>query len=57
MTTGEVFRRLYTRPYPIPTPLSGKVSIKNIDLDPFLLTALHLKEFNTAMPTRTEIFP
>jgi len=26
--------------------LSGKVSIKNIDLDPFLLAALHLKEFS-----------
>src|SRR5205823_2380812 len=29
-----------------PYPLSGKVSIKNINLDPFLLTALHLKEFS-----------
>src|SRR5258708_13699752 len=27
-------------------PLSGKVSIRNIDLDPFLLTAFHLKEFS-----------
>ena len=28
-----------------PYPLSGKVSIKNIDLNPFLITALHLTEF------------
>ena len=27
-------------------PLNGKVSIKNIDLNPFLMTALHLSEFN-----------
>jgi translocation and assembly module TamB len=29
-----------------PHVLSGKLSIKNIDLDPFLTTALHLKQFN-----------
>ena len=29
-----------------PFPLNGKVSIVNIDLDPFLITALHLKQFN-----------
>ena len=45
MTTGEVSGG-YTLGLAAPYPLSGKVSIKNIDLDPFLLTALHLKEFN-----------
>jgi translocation and assembly module TamB len=45
MTTGEVSGG-YTLGFTDPYPLSGKVSIKNIDLDPFLLTALHLKEFN-----------
>lgn len=29
-----------------PFPLSGKASIDHINLDPFLLTALHLKEFS-----------
>jgi translocation and assembly module TamB len=29
-----------------PYPLDGKISIKNISLDPFLITALHLQEFN-----------
>jgi translocation and assembly module TamB len=29
-----------------PYPLDGTVSIKNINLDPYLLTALHLKKFN-----------
>jgi translocation and assembly module TamB len=29
-----------------PFPLSGTASISNINLDPFLLTALHLKEFS-----------
>ncbi|HTQ59692.1 MAG TPA: translocation/assembly module TamB domain-containing protein [Candidatus Solibacter sp.] len=29
-----------------PYTLNGKVSIVNIDLDPFLITALHLKQFN-----------
>jgi translocation and assembly module TamB len=29
-----------------PYPLSGKVSITNIDLNPFLMTAMHLKQFN-----------
>src|SRR5260370_37408579 len=45
MTAGEV-----SGGYPLgladPYPLSGKVSIKNIDVDPFLLPALHLKEFS-----------
>src|SRR5207247_10534155 len=36
----------YTLGLADPYPLSGKVSIKNIDLDPFLLAALHLKEFS-----------
>jgi translocation and assembly module TamB len=45
MTTGEVSGG-YTLGLADPYPLSGKVSIKNIDLDPFLLTALHLKEFS-----------
>jgi translocation and assembly module TamB len=29
-----------------PYPLDGTVSIKNINLDPYLLTALHLQKFN-----------
>ncbi len=45
MTTGEVSGG-YTLGLADPYPVSGKVSIKNIDLDPFLLTALHLKEFS-----------
>jgi translocation and assembly module TamB len=45
MTTGEISGG-YTLGLAEPYPLSGKVSIKNIDLDPFLLTALHLKEFS-----------
>jgi translocation and assembly module TamB len=45
MTTGEVSGG-YTLGLADPYPLSGKVSIKNIDLDPFLLAALHLKEFS-----------
>jgi translocation and assembly module TamB len=45
MTTGEISGG-YTLGLTDPYPLSGKVSIKSIDLDPFLLTALHLKEFS-----------
>jgi translocation and assembly module TamB len=45
MTTGEISGG-YTLGLAEPYPLSGKVSIKNIDLDPFLLAALHLKEFS-----------
>ncbi len=45
MTTGEVSGG-YTLGLADPYPLSGKLSIKNIDLDPFLLAALHLKEFS-----------
>ena len=45
MTTGEVSGG-YTLGLADPYPVSGKVSIKNINLDPFLLTALHLKEFS-----------
>src|SRR6266581_934841 len=45
MTTGEVTGG-HTLGLADPYPLSGKVSIKNIDLDPFLLAALHLKEFS-----------
>lgn len=29
-----------------PYPLDGKVSIKNINLDPYLMSALHLQKFN-----------
>jgi translocation and assembly module TamB len=29
-----------------PNPLDGKVSIRNINLDPYLITALHLEKFN-----------
>jgi translocation and assembly module TamB len=45
MTTGEISGG-YTLGLVDPYPLSGKVSIKNIDLDPFLPSALHLKEFS-----------
>jgi len=45
MTTGEISGG-YTLGLARPYPLQGKVSIKNIDLDPFLLTALHLAEFS-----------
>jgi translocation and assembly module TamB len=45
MSTGEISGG-YTLGLADPYPVSGKVSIKNIDLDPFLLSALHLKEFS-----------
>jgi len=45
MPTGDVSGG-YTLGLSDPYPLSGKVSIKNIDLDPFLLTALHLDKFH-----------
>jgi len=45
MTTGEISGG-YTLGLANPYPLSGKVSIKNIDLDPFLLTALHVTDFS-----------
>jgi len=45
MATGEISGG-YTVGLSDPYPLSGKVSIKNINLDPFLLTALHLKQFS-----------
>jgi translocation and assembly module TamB len=44
MSTGEISGG-YTLGLVDPYPLSGKISIKNIDLDPFLLTALHLGKF------------
>ena len=45
MPTGEISGG-YTLGLTDPYPLSGKVSIRNIDLDPFLLASLHLKEFS-----------
>jgi translocation and assembly module TamB len=45
MSTGEISGG-YTLGLTNPFPVEGKVSIKNIDLDPFLLAALHLKEFS-----------
>src|SRR5260370_13987401 len=45
MTTGEVSGGSTMR-LADPHPLTGRVSIKNINLDPFLLAALHLKEFS-----------
>jgi translocation and assembly module TamB len=45
MSTGEISGG-YTLGLADPLPLTGKISIKNIDLDPFLLAALHLKEFS-----------
>jgi translocation and assembly module TamB len=45
MSTGEISGG-YTLGLANPYPVEGKVSIKNIDLDPFLLAALHLKQFS-----------
>ncbi len=45
MTTGEVSGG-YTLALAEPYSLSGKATIKNIALDPFLLTALHLEKFS-----------
>ena len=45
MATGEISGG-YTLTLAEPYNLNGKISIKNIDLDPFLLTALHLKSFS-----------
>jgi translocation and assembly module TamB len=45
MTTGEISGG-YTLGLADPYPLSGKLNIRNIDLDPFLLTALHLEKFS-----------
>jgi len=45
MTTGELSGG-YTLVLSEPYAVSGKVSIKNINLDPFLLTALHLEKFS-----------
>ena len=44
MTTGEISGG-YTLGLTAPYPIEGKIAIKNIDLDPFLLTALHLEGF------------
>jgi len=44
MITGEISGG-YTLALAEPYSLSGKVTIKNIALDPFLLTALHLEKF------------
>jgi translocation and assembly module TamB len=45
MTTGEISGG-YTLGLRDPYVLGGKVTIKNIDLDPFLMTALHLQQFS-----------
>ena len=45
MATGEISGG-YTLGLADPYPLGGKVTIKNIDLDPFLMTALHLQQFS-----------
>src|SRR6202140_1341199 len=45
MSTGEISGG-YTLGLANPFPVEGTVSIKNIDLDPFLLAALHLKQFS-----------
>ncbi len=45
MTTGEISGG-FTVGLAEPFPINGKVSIKNINLDPFLLSALHLERFN-----------
>jgi translocation and assembly module TamB len=45
MSTGEL-SGTFTLGLSDPFPLNGKASIKNIDLDPFLLSALHVKQFS-----------
>lgn len=45
MPTGEISGG-YSVGLTDPYPLSGKATIKNIDLNPFLLTALHLNAFS-----------
>jgi translocation and assembly module TamB len=45
MTSGEISGG-YTLTLAEPYPLNGKLTIKNINLDPFLLTALHLEKFS-----------
>jgi translocation and assembly module TamB len=45
MTTGGISGEV-TLGLADPYALNGKVSITNIDLNPFLISALHLKEFN-----------
>ena len=45
MASGEISGG-YTLTLAEPYNLNGKISIKNIDLDPFLLTALHLQNFS-----------
>jgi len=45
MTNGSISGG-YTIGLEDPYPVSGKVSIQNINLDPFLQTAMHLEHFN-----------
>jgi translocation and assembly module TamB len=45
MSSGEISGG-YTLTLAEPYTLDGKISVKNIDLDPFFLGALHLKSFN-----------
>lgn len=45
MTTGGISGEI-TLGLADPYALNGKLSIKNIDLNPFLMTALHMSEFN-----------
>ncbi len=45
MSTGELSGGI-TLGLADPFPIDGKVAIKNINLDPFLLSALHLDRFN-----------
>jgi translocation and assembly module TamB len=45
MTAGEIAGG-YTLGLSAPYPIDGKVAIKNIDLDPFLVAALHLEGFD-----------
>ena len=45
MATGEISGG-YTLALAEPHDLNGKISIKNINLDPFLLTALHWQDFS-----------
>ncbi|MGH9676390.1 MAG: hypothetical protein ACRD36_04750, partial [Candidatus Acidiferrum sp.] len=44
MATGEISGG-YTVGLVEPYPINGKVAIKNINLDPFLMSALHLEKF------------
>src|SRR5260370_1683255 len=44
MSTGSISGEISVG-WADPMPVDGKISVQNIDLDPFLMTSLHLKTF------------